>query len=1063
MMHGDISQTGIRLFIFLLLAAGLIIFTVSPPLHASPASQLFDAPLSHYLRGDPKALALGDFNGDGHLDAALAQDTGWFTGGYMDAAPGQRGSGLTIGLGDGTGQFSMQNSISIGYEQTGVAVGDLNGDDVLDLMVSFYNDYESYSYYYSGGVALVMGNGDGTFAAPVYPLDGDYLPRDLVLGDLNGDDRLDLAVVLVSDNSVAIMLGHGNGAFSAPVHLATGYYPRALALDDLDGDGDTDLAVINSYDDSISVMLNNGDGTFPAAVAYPAGGSPSAITVADLDQAGGLDVVVTNYYSGTLSVLFGSGSGAFSAPVSYAAGNKPGSVAAGDIDGDGHLDLAVGSDSNSILQLMINDGSGGFAPGITRQAPHYTADLAIVDLDGDGDQDLCLATTGVSYCTGSYVHWYYYGDYFGRLSVLLNYGGGVFLDPGSQAVGSGPISLALGDLSEDGIPDLVAVDGSRLWVLPGSGDAGFGAPTGYEAIGGLDVVVLGDLNGDSHLDSAVVSSTATSIFLGSGDGTLVLAGSIDIGGDALHAADLDLDGDLDLVVILGSVHILLGNGDGTFEDIGFTGAAEWYRQGQSAVGELNGDGVPDLAIRYVWDDGYYVDYSAVDVWLGVGDGTFTPGETYQLGSYHGSLQLSDLDLDGRTDLLWAQREMFVYDSIGFGIRVNVRWGRGDGTFPTSSSFVTGVKPSAMHVDDLNGDGLPDLAVTNAKSRNVAVVINVGDRVFESGISYCCGNQPRCLAAADLDGDGDLELVTGNLSSNDVSILLNSSFFPFLVTGPGRGERNPPLVRLFDLSQDHVIRRQWQAYGVSRYGVNVAGADLDGDGRHEMLTGAGPGAVFGPHVRGWAWDGSTTTPIPGLSYFAYGTPKWGVNVAGGDIDGDGIDEIITGAGPGSVYGPHVRGWNWDGSGTVAPIGQVSFLAYGTNRWGVNVSAGDIDGDGIDEIVTGAGPSLWFSPNVRGWNWDGAGPVTMIPGLDFFAYNTGRWGVNVSCGDLDGDGIDEIVTGQGPGSALDAYVRGWNFDGETVAPMPGVDFIAYDPAMVLHGVKVAAGRAWGIPGR
>ncbi len=252
----------------------------------------------------------------------------------------------------------------------------------------------------------------------------------------------------------------------------------------------------------------------------------------------------------------------------------------------------------------------------------------------------------------------------------------------------------------------------------------------------------------------------------------------------------------------------------------------------------------------------------------------------------------------------------------------------------------------------------------------------------------------------------------------------------------------PHVRGFEDSGEPVPGISFLAYGTHRYGVNVAGADLDGDGRQEMLTGAGPGAVFGPHVRGWSWDGTATTPIPGISYFAYGTLKWGVNVAGGDIAGDGFDEIITGAGPGSVYGPHVRGWDWDGGGTIAPIGQVSYLAYGTNHWGVNVCAGDIDGDGIDEIVTGAGPSGGFAPNVRGWNWDGSGSVTMIPGLDFFAYSTLQWGVNVACGDLDGDGIDEILTGRGPGSTFHARVRGFNYDGDTLAP----------PARRgLHGVR------------
>jgi len=125
----------------------------------------------------------------------------------------------------------------------------------------------------------------------------------------------------------------------------------------------------------------------------------------------------------------------------------------------------------------------------------------------------------------------------------------------------------------------------------------------------------------------------------------------------------------------------------------------------------------------------------------------------------------------------------------------------------------------------------------------------------------------------------------------------------IVTGPGPRERNRSLVRTWGAA-DALCRTEWVAYNVDRYGVNVACGDVTGDGIDEIITGAGPGAVYGPHVRGWNAMG---TPIPGLSYLAYGTAKYGVNVTTGDVDGDGFDELITGAGPGAVFGPHVRGW------------------------------------------------------------------------------------------------------------------------------------------------------------
>jgi len=264
--------------------------------------------------------------------------------------------------------------------------------------------------------------------------------------------------------------------------------------------------------------------------------------------------------------------------------------------------------------------------------------------------------------------------------------------------------------------------------------------------------------------------------------------------------------------------------------------------------------------------------------------------------------------------------------------------------------------------------------------------------------------------------------------------------PALVTGPGPGESNPPLVR--------TSVAEWLAYGTTGFGVNVTCGDLDGDGYDEIITGAGPGAVYGPHVRGWKSDGSV---FPNTNFLAYGTHKYGVNVSSGDIDGDGIDEILTGAGPGAVFGPHVRGWNVDG-GAVASINDISYFAYGTLRWGVNVAAGDIDGDGFDEIVTGAGPGSVFGPHVRGWDYDGSGPLVPISSVSYFAYGTLQWGVNVACGDLDGDGIDEIITGPGPGFVFGSHVRGWDYSGGVLSPMPTVSYFAYPDA--LYGAVVAA---------
>ena len=233
-------------------------------------------------------------------------------------------------------------------------------------------------------------------------------------------------------------------------------------------------------------------------------------------------------------------------------------------------------------------------------------------------------------------------------------------------------------------------------------------------------------------------------------------------------------------------------------------------------------------------------------------------------------------------------------------------------------------------------------------------------------------------------------------------------------------------------------------------MDVATGNLDSDPEDEIVTGAGPGG--GPHVRVWNVDPTTHNITPGPSFFAY-DPGFtgGVNVAVGDVNGDGKDDIVTGAA--SNGGTHVRVFNANGT-----LQNHGFFAYPGFTGGVDVAVGNLDGDPVAEIITGAGPG--GGPHVKVWNVDAGGNGASPIANGFFAYSaTFPGGVRVAAGDLDGDKVDdEIITGAGAGGGPHVKV----FDGTSGTGAPrGGGFFAYGPTF-SGGVTVDVGNVVGAAG-
>jgi hypothetical protein len=730
----------------------------------------FLAPLAFDAGTQPWSVAVGDFNGDGKQDLAVAN---------------VQSNNVSVLLGKGDGTFLPAVNYAAGPYANSVAVGDFNGDGKLDLAVAGVS-----------GVSVLLGNGDGTFMAAVnYSAGG----TSVAVGDFNGDGKLDLAVA--GGSGVRVLLGNGDGTFQAAVNYAAGPYASSVAVGDFNGDGIPDLAVANlgTYplfnDSSVSILLGQGDGTFLPAQSYAAGNNAYSVAVGDFNGDGKQDLAVTNY-GGTVSVLLGNGDGTFQTAVNYAAGGANYSVAVGDFNGDGKPDLAVANNTypyytypNGKVSVLLGKGDGTFQPAVNFATGGQSASVAVGDFNGDGKPDLAVA------------------NYGGGVSVLLGKADGTFQTAPSFLAGSSPVSVAVGDFNGDGKQDLAVANAGTypytdgtVSVLLGKGDGTFLPALTFPVGSHPTSVAVGDFNGDGILDLAVANQgifpytdSSVSILLGKGDGTFLPAKSYAAGAGRRSVAvgDFNGDGKLDLVAAgygleyAGyyipydqDVRVLLGNGDGTFLP------AQSFPAGgvptSVAVGDFNGDGKQDLAVANAGTWPNFTDGS-VSVLLGKGDGTFLPAQTFPAGNGAASVAVGDFNGDGKPDLAVANQG----DVYGNGQGVSVLLGKGDGTFQTAVNYAAGGRPSCVAVGDFNGDGKQDLAVANVEG-TVRVLLGKGDGTFQAtNVGYIAGPYANSVAVGDFNGDGKQDLAVANGSG--VSILLNDGNWP---TGPSRARAGP---------------------------------------------------------------------------------------------------------------------------------------------------------------------------------------------------------------------------------------------------------------------------------
>jgi hypothetical protein len=576
-------------------------------------------------------------------------------------------------LGNGDGTFGLPTQFTLHTATIGVEIADLNADGSLDLAVANQGPPNNSR----GEIAIMLGNGDGTFSSPIYQ-GLDHKPDRLVAVDLNQDGKLDLAAAVehfaTQKNSLAVLLGNGDGTFqSATTSIRGG--ASDVAAGDFNRDGKIDVALAGIFDDVVRVALGKGDGTFQSAVNSPEGGCAGTVEAADLDGNRKLDLLVGG---GHVNLLSGRGDGTFSPAVTFGVGNR--FATSGDFNGDGSKDVVAGG-GFSAIGVALNNGRELRAPRVYFP-PAGLSRLAAADFNSDGHADVAV-------------------------------GGGVMFGDGNGSLVPGPTFttiatnwLRTGDFNRDGNPDLfMAALSGGVYSFLGRGDGTFDPALGPFLTGSDLWPELGDFNDDGVLDVAVVGAFKNRlwILLGNGDGTFTTAVEYPTGDvpQSPVASDFNRDGNLDLAVSItfgDRLAVYLGKGDGTFRPALLTLAPNAL---YSAAADFNGDGNSDLVLG---GDG-------LNLYLGNGDGTFQPPQSVLSG--YGPLSLGDIDGDGLLDVMVS--EDFA--------TLTVLRNKGTGRFAAPLTFPTGAQFVGHNLlADLDEDGRPE-AIAEDIADSIAVLKN----------------------------------------------------------------------------------------------------------------------------------------------------------------------------------------------------------------------------------------------------------------------------------------------------------------------------------------------------
>lgn len=928
----------------------------------------------------PVAIDIADFDADGALDLVTANQGANSLGILFQATPFSFQLDPTVLGGPGSTLTPAD-----------VLAGDLDGDGDVDV-VSANEGSHSLTVFWQEGA--------GPFDPEPLSLGGPGVTggaRGVAAADVDRDGDLDLVSANSASHSLSLFLQSGAGSFDrTPMGIGgpgTTDGPAAVTVTDFDGDGRMDVLSANEVGNSLTVFFQSAEGLFdsvPFTFGTPgATAGTVALATADLDNDGHQDLVSANHAHVTLSTFFQSGAGAL-APEPLLLGGPPGmripvSVAVADVDGDGDQDIASANLGDN-LTVFYQSPSGlfGSEPLILGDSVLTDNPVSIVidDLDGNGTQDLLSANR--------FSH---------NLTAFFQDPSGVFdpspLELGSLATTGSPMAVEVADIDGDGRRDIVSANQltDTLAVFIQEGGGGFDRLPTFSLDGdpidnGRQDVAVADVDGDGGVDLVSTDPGGGSLTiyfqspLGEFAATSVKSGPTPSSPTSIDTADLDDDGDLDLVSVSDHSELLtlfLQGKPGEFEAEQLSLDDSVFSSDFNSVraADVDDDGAVDLVLADGAEDELLILFQSTGGQFG--ENPLRLGST-ELTKGPELVVIADVDGSGALDLISANRG-------GWNLTVFLQ--EESGQFPPVPQFIRTVSlrdPFSVAAADLNGDGRQDIVAASSVSDMLTVFLQDSAGGFHSPLGLgttATNNEPGSVISSDLDGDGKPEVISANALSDTLTVFFQDELGGF--------DPAPLVITDKDLTLP----------------ATVDAADLDRDGDVDLVSTSYADSsltVFyqeSPRV----FDSAPTV---------IHDPKSDNNahaILAADVDGDGGVDLVSSSGADGVRVFLQSGAGDYKASTALPIGGVTLV----DPFSAGVSVADVDTDGRADVLSSKHNerTLALFRQTQAGNFEG---------MDLEGASTspaGFWKKELGVADLDSDGDLDIVSANGKNDLFDVF--------------------------------------------